>query len=51
MGRHFQRIHAVQNYTGGTGAGEGRGNFLTDIARLADADDDNFPALAKGLDD
>ena len=36
---------------GGTGAGEGRGDFLADVAGFADADDDNFAAPLQRFDD
>ena len=46
-----QRIHAVEHDAGRAGAGQRGGNFLADVARFADADDDDFAALAQGLDD
>ena len=46
-----QRIHAVQDDAGGAGAGERGGDLVADVPRLADADDDEFAALAQSLDD
>ena len=44
----MQRVHAVEQDGGGAGAGERGGDFLADVAGLADADDDDFAALAEG---
>ena len=38
----MQSVNAIEHDTGRTGAGQRRGNLLTDIARLADAKDDNL---------
>ena len=47
----MQRIDAVQKDAGRTGAGQGRGDFLADVARFADADDHDFAALPERFDD
>src|SRR5581483_1165296 len=44
-------VQAVQDDARRTGAGQGRRNFLSDIAGLANADDNQFTALPEGLDD
>ena len=45
-----KRINAVQKNTGRAGAGQGRGDFLADVARFADADDHDFAALPQRFD-
>ena len=42
-------VHAVENDAGGTGAGEGGGDFAADVAGFADANDDDFGAAAQGV--
>src|SRR5947208_1835383 len=44
-------IDTVEHDAGGARAGEGGGNFLADVAGLADAEDDDFAALLEGEDD
>ena len=46
-----ERIDAVEDDRGGAGAGEGGGDFLADVAGLADADDDDFALGAEGAGD
>ena len=40
----MKRVHAVEHDAGRTGAGERGGDFLADVAGLADADDDDLAA-------
>src|SRR5262245_43532515 len=40
----MQRINAVEDDAGGAGAGEGGGDFATDVPALADAGDDELAA-------
>ena len=47
----MQGVHAVEDDTGGAGAGEGGGNFLADVAGFADADDDDFSPALDGFHD
>jgi hypothetical protein len=44
-------IDAVEDDGGGAGAGEGGGDFLADVAGLADADDDDFAFRSERADD
>ena len=44
-----QRVHAVEDHAGGTGARERGRNFLADVARFANADHDDFSAPPQRL--
>ena len=40
----MQRVHAVQHHAGRASAGERGGDFVADVAGLADADHDDLAA-------
>ena len=44
-------IDTAEHHAGGSGTGEGGGDFAADVAGLADADDDDFAALPQRADD
>ena len=46
-----QGVHAVEDDAGGTGAGEGGGDFLADVAGFADAHHHDLAALFERFDD
>ena len=47
----MQRVHGVQDDTRGPRAGQGGGNLLSHVPRLADADDHDLSVPAQCLDD
>src|SRR6267142_3276932 len=46
----MQGVDRIQKHAGRAGAGERGANFVADISRFADSDDDDLPSSSKRLD-